>query len=157
VAVPVGSYDVDHLINTGRNYWALDTTVAYTWLDPKRGHEVSLTAGYLVNARNPDTDYKSGSEFHLDWMVAQHFSERLAVGLTGYMLQQVGKDSGTLADGNIDVAGFKGAGFGLGPAVMYTSKTFGRDVTFIAKWIHDLDTKNRFKGDVALLSFALKF
>jgi hypothetical protein len=35
VFVPTGSYDAEG-IKVGRNYWAVDSTVSYTWLDERR-------------------------------------------------------------------------------------------------------------------------
>jgi hypothetical protein len=40
---------------------------------------------------------------------------------------------------------------------MQTVKLGQKDVTFIAKWIHDLETENRMDGDVVMISTAFKF
>jgi hypothetical protein len=83
------------------------------------------------------------------------------VGVTGYYYRQFTDDEGPLVDqlnalgraGN----GFRGEGMGLGPAVLYTPKIFGKDVNLIAKWLHDLDSTNRFEGDRVFLSVAFGF
>ena len=65
--VPVGPWDNDSITNLSFNHWGLDTTGAVTWLDPANGHEISVAAGFTFNWENPDTDYKTGTEFHLEW------------------------------------------------------------------------------------------
>ena len=44
------------MLNLGRNYYSLDIPVTYTYFNPKSGIDISLTAGLMVNWRNPDTD-----------------------------------------------------------------------------------------------------
>jgi hypothetical protein len=68
-------------------------------------------AGFTFNWENPDTDYTTGTEFHIEWALVQHLSKTLAVGIAGYHHQQVTGDSGagaTLGD-------FKGRVTALGP------------------------------------------
>ena len=163
---PTGSYDADRMINLGRNYWTLNPFFAFTWLHPKRGHEVSFTAGYMTNTENHDTDYQSGDEFHFDFHLAQHFSSKFAVGLDGYYYKQISKDKGPFLDqanafltslGKDSLGTFKGETFGLGPALKYTFKLGERDINIIVKWLHDLDTTNRFKTDTTMCAVAFKF
>lgn len=153
---PTGIYDKNRLLNTGRNYWAFDNTVSYTWLQPKRGHEVSLSLGYIFNTTNPVTKYTTGNEFHLDWLVGQRFNERrFAVGATGYWYIQTTNDRGTLPF-RLRPDKFDAQGVGVGAAALWIPKVFGKDVNLIAKWIHDLYTKRRFEGDLFMISVALK-
>ena len=152
---PTGIYDRNRILNVGRNYWAFDNTVAYTWLNTKRGHEVSLNLGYILNTTNPATNYTTGNEFHMDWLAGQHFNERFAVGVTGYCYVQVTHDQGPLPF-HLRPEKFDGRGVGLGAAVLYTPKVFGKDVNLIAKYIHDLWDKRRWQGDLYMISIALK-
>lgn len=165
IYAPTGSYDKDRVINLGRNYWSFDPTLAYTWLDAKRGHEVSLTAGFMLNTENRATNYTSGNAFHLDFTLAQHFSKRFALGLTGYAYRQVSDDRGPLLDrantilpglGLKGLGGFRGQAFGLGGAVSYTASFGRRDVTFVLKGMTDLHRKNRMQSDALMFSVALK-
>lgn len=48
------------MLNLGCNYYSLDIPVTYTYFNPKSGIDISLTAGLMVNWRNPDTDYRTG-------------------------------------------------------------------------------------------------
>jgi hypothetical protein len=152
---PTGDYDHADPISLGRNYWSFDPNVSYTWLHPSRGHELTLTLGYLKNWENPDSHYTTGDEVHIDWTVAQHFSERFAIGITGYWYEQVSSDSGDLPVG-YTASDLDASGAGIGAAVLYTATIGGRDVSFIGKWLTDTKAENRLDGDLVMLSFALK-
>ncbi|MBN1662116.1 MAG: transporter [Deltaproteobacteria bacterium] len=151
IVLPTGKYDPDNLINMGRNYTSYDTDIGFTWLDEKNGHEVSLIAGYLINSTNHKTDYKTGNEFHVDFALNQFFSERFAVGITGYYYQQVTDDSGS---GVVASDGYKSSSAGVGPAV-FVGLT--KDIQIMGKWIWEYHAKNRFKGNWATVSLVVKF
>jgi hypothetical protein len=164
VYVPVGSYEEGRIINLGRNYWSFDPIVTYTWLDPKRGHEVSVTTGIMFNTTNDATGYSSGTEWHLDFMLSQHFSADFAVGLEGSVLRGLTDDSGSLLNkantvlpvlGLKPLDGFRARYFGLGPAVVYSPTIAGKDVNIIAKYLFDVTHENRFNSDYLVVSFAL--
>lgn len=153
-----GSYSADRVINLGRNYWSFDPMLGYTWLDPKRGHEISVLGGIMFNTENPATDYQTGTEAHLGVTFAQHFSKEFAVGILGYYYDQLSDDEGALV-GAIPVGGkgFRSSGLGGGFAVSWAPEIGGKDVTFIAKWMHDFDAARRVEGDLFMFSVALKF
>jgi hypothetical protein len=65
-AIPVGTYDSTHLANIGIGHGALDGGLGYTYFNPQTGNEFSAVAGFTYNFENPDTDYQSGVDFHLD-------------------------------------------------------------------------------------------
>lgn len=141
VYVPVSGYDPNDTINRGRNYWSTVPTFSYTWLDPKRGHEISATTGFMFNSTNNATQYKSGNEWYMDFMVAQHFSPKFAIGMEGYTVQQFTDDSGALLDranvvlpalGLEPLGGFRGRSFGIGPAVVFTPKIGDTNISVIA-------------------------
>jgi hypothetical protein len=155
INIPVGKYNVDNLLNTGRNYYALDIAGSWTWLHPTRGHELSMTAGVLFNERNSDTNYRTGNEFHLDALLGQYFSESFGVGLVGYYYEQISDDDGTII-GWIDGANFQSEGAGFGPAVLYSFKAGERSINLIGKALFDTRAENRFDGDLYMLSVAFK-
>jgi hypothetical protein len=153
-----GSYDAERIINFGRNYWSFDPIISYTWLNTDNGREFSMTTGFMFNTENEATDYQTGTEFHLDWMLAQHLPNNIAVGLEGYYYAQVTDDEGVLVNAiPVGSEGFRSGGWGLGPALSWTPKILEKDVTLTAKWIHDFEASNRFDADVAIVAFALKF
>jgi hypothetical protein len=75
VNVPIGPWSKNSISNLSFNHWGLDTTTAVTWLDPKIGFEISVAPGFTFNWENPDTDFKTGTEFHVEFALLQHFSK----------------------------------------------------------------------------------
>jgi hypothetical protein len=124
-----------------------------TYLNEKTGQDYSVNIGYNYNTENSDTDYQTGEEIHIDYMVNQFFSESWAIGLHGFYLKQISGDSG---DGAI-LGDFKAEAAGVGPAVLWNTRSFGREVTFIAKWLHEFDAERRIEGDHIFASFAMSF
>jgi hypothetical protein len=114
-AVPVGAYNPARLANLGIGHGAIDGGGGYTYFNPQTGHEFSAVAGFTYNFENPDTNYKNGIDFHLDWGASQFLSRQLLVGLVGYAYQQVTGDSGA---GN-RLGDFKSRVFGVGPQIGY--------------------------------------
>ena len=153
IVAPTGEYDKDNLVNTGLNYWTFDTNFAATYLNGETGQDYSVNLGYSYNTENEDTDYQTGQEIHIDYMINQFFSESFAVGVHGFYLEQITGDSG---DGAV-LGGFKAQAAGIGPAVLWNIKIQDTDVALIAKWLHEYDADNRFEGDHVFASFAFSF
>ena len=78
IIAPTGKYDKDELVNLGRNYWSFDTVGGISWFNTKTGTVVDLAPGIMFNTENNDTDYKTGTEFHLDFTANQFLSEGFA-------------------------------------------------------------------------------
>ena len=113
--VPIGRYDPTRLANLGLGYQALDGGVGYTYFDPKAGLEFSGTLGFTYNFKNVHTDYQSGPIMHFDWGASRFLSPQVQVGLVGYVLQQIGCDSG----GGDRVGCFESRVVGIGPQFGY--------------------------------------
>ena len=86
-------------------------------------------------------------------MVNQFFSETFAVGVHGFYLKQISGDSGSGAT----LGSFKAEASGVGPAVLWATKIFDQDVTFIAKWLHEYDAERRLEGEHVMFSLATSF
>jgi hypothetical protein len=112
---PLGDYDPMRLSNIGLGHGAIDTGGGYTYLNPATGNEFSGVAGFTYNFKNPDTQYRSGIDFHFDWGASHFLSKQLFVGLAGYAYQQVTDDSGQ----NPRLGGFRSRVFGVGPQIGY--------------------------------------
>jgi len=153
VIAPTGGYDLDEVVNLGRNYWSFDTVGAATWLGSKTGTEVSIVPGIMFNTRNQHTDYKTGTEFHLDFTLNQFLSETFALGLRGYYYRQVTGDSGSGAR----LGDFESRAVGIGPGLFWRPKELDGRLAFVGKWIHDLSAKYRFESDYVTLGVAWKF
>ena len=152
VFLPTGYYNPKKLTNLGMNYASFDGNVAFTWLSKKR-FELSVNAGYMINAENATTKYLSGNQLHVDWTAAYHVNERLALGAVGYLVAQTTPDSGPGAT----MGSFYSSGTGIGPAATYAIPVGGKDVMLIAKWLHGLGATHSFLGDTVYASFAVKF
>jgi hypothetical protein len=151
IIAPTGDYSTSNLINNGLNYWSFDTNFALTYLNPETGRDLSFNIGHIYNTENDDTGYQTGQEIHLDVAFNQFLSETFAVGLHGFYLKQITGDSGT---GSI-LGDFKAEAAGIGPALLWATRIGDQDVSFIAKWLHEVHAKNRLEGDHLFLSFAL--
>ena len=153
IVTPTGEYDTDDLANTGLNYWTFDTDFAVTYLNDKTGQDYSVNIGYNYNTENLDTDYQTGQEIHIDYMLNQFLSESFAIGVHGFYLKQITGDSG---DGAI-LGDFKAEAAGVGPALLWSPKRFDQKVTFITKWLHEYHAERRIEGDHIFASFVMSF
>jgi hypothetical protein len=153
VIAPWGKYDQSNLVNLGRNYWSFDTVGAVSWFHAKTGTGVDIVPGIMFNTENNDSDYKTGTEFHLDFTANQFLSEGFALGIRGYYYKQLTGDSGSGAL----LGDFKGEAFGLGPAFVWIPKSAGGNLSVLGKWIHDFDSENRLDSDYYILAAYWKF
>lgn len=148
---PVGSYNAERRLNTGLNRWALEPNVAVTWLHPKYGQEVSISMGYTFNLENPATQYTTGQEFHLEYFLGQHLPKGFALGLAGYIYQQVTADTGSGAS----LGAFHGQTIALGPCLTFNSKIAGHPLGLGARYYNELKVKNRFDGQAVFVTLSL--
>ena len=154
IYVPTGGYKLNYPANVGRNYWGFDTTLVMTWLNMKTGTEVSIAPGFLINTTNSTTDYKSGTEFHIDLAVNRHyFAKHYAVGIHAYYYRQISGDSGSGAR----LGSFNGEALGVGPAFLWTPPAGKGRCSIIAKWMFDVSHTNRLHGDYGQLIISYKF
>lgn len=148
VNIPVGSYAKRDLVNIGFNRWAADLTGSLTWFDPSSGWEVSLAPGVTFNGENPDTNYKTGTEFHVEAAVMKHFSKSFAVGLAGYHYQQLTGDSGAGAV----LGSFKGEVSAIGPNLTYNFQIGKTPVLTSVRWLREFNATNRLAGDAGFIT-----
>jgi hypothetical protein len=151
IVTPTADYDDSALANSGLNYWSFDTNFALTHLNMETGREFSMNVGHIYNTENSDTDYQTGQELHLDAVFNQFFSESFAVGIHGFYLKQITGDSGAGAL----LGDFEGEAAAIGPALLWNTQVGKKDVSFIAKWLHEFHAENRIEGDHFFVSFAL--
>jgi hypothetical protein len=156
VYAPTGRYEVGRLANTGKNFWTLEPTVGFMYFGRENGREASVFLGADYNFENPDTDYQSGVQAHVDSTFAQHFplwGGLAGLGINGYWYEQLEGDSGagaTLGD-------FKGRTAGFGPVLSYSTKIGGINVVTEAKWLHEFETKLRPAGDFIWFKLVAQF
>lgn len=152
VTLPVADYDTTEVLNFGRNYYALNSALALAYRKGTEGIEFNIRSGFIWNAENPDTNYRTGNEAYVDGSLNWRFNPAFTAGLTGYAYQQVTGDSG---EGAI-FGEFKGENYAVGPAMRLIVDK-GRRYSIIAKWLHQFETQHHFEGDMVMISLATKF
>ncbi|MFJ3482062.1 transporter [Pseudomonas sp. NPDC090202] len=146
---PTGRYDRNDLANIGRNYWVFEPVYAMSYIDPD-GLNLDAKVMYDFNRKNPDTDYRSGQELHVDYAVGWGLGNGWVLGVGGYMLRQTTDDR---QDGHT-IEDNKGRALAIGPSVKYTSK----DGWFLtAKWESETQVRNRAQGDAYWLKLTVPF
>ncbi len=156
IFAPTGDYEQGKLANPGYNYWTFDPTVGVSYNNAKTGFNAALHAGFSFNTENSDTDYQSGTAFHLEASVQQLLPLGpgfAGIGVEGFMIEQVSGDSGSGAR----LGDFKSSTAGLGPVLTYLLP--GESQNFVAelRWLAELDTDKRLKGDYVWLKLVWQF
>lgn len=149
--IPVGAYDPRRLANLGIGHAAIDGGAGYTYFNPQSGLEFSFVTGLTYNFENPDTHYRNGVDWHLDWGVSQFLSKQLHVGLVGYAYQQLTADSGQPAI----LGDMKSRVFAIGPQVGYIFPVGGYQGYLNLKGYKEFAAENRPEGWNVWLTFAI--
>lgn len=156
IYAPTGSYELGRLGNPGLNYWTFDPIGGFAYANTKSGFNAAAHLGLAFNTENDDTQYKSGNILHLDASIQQVFplgSGFANVGLEGWWFEQVTCDSGAGAT----LGCFKGRTAGIGPVLGYIQPFGQQRLVLEFKWLPELETKNRLKGDYLWLKAVYKF
>jgi hypothetical protein len=156
IYAPTGDYDKGKLANLGKNYWTFEPTVSLSYISSKIGLELSAFAGMDFNTKNHKTDYRSGTQFHLDFTVAEHlplFGGIIGLGANAFYYQQITGDSGSGAS----LGDFKGHTLGIGPVLSYATKIWKKDLVAEVKWLPEIEVKKRLKGDYIWFKLGMVF
>jgi hypothetical protein len=151
INVPIGQWELGNPVNVGFNRWVIDATGALTHLNPQTGVELSGAAGFTFNFENPNTDYKSGTEFHFESAAMLHLSQTFSIGVNGYALKQITGDSGSGAR----LGAFKGQVFAIGPALDYTFMVGQTPVATNVRYFYEFGVENRLQGHAGFLNAAI--
>ena len=156
VYTPTGDYELGRLANPGLNYWSVDPFAGISYNNDKIGFNAGFNVGVMFNTENSDTDYRSGSMFHLDGSIQQMLPVGpgfASLGVEGFYLQQLNADSGQR-----DIFGdFKGRTVGAGPTLGYVLPIGENTLVTELRWLPELDTKNRLQGDSIWLKLVYQF
>lgn len=151
--LPVGSHRQSRLANTGANRWAMDAGAGYTYFDLKQRMEFSVVGGMNYKARNPDSDYRSGAEAHVDWAASYFLWPNVHAGLAGYFYRQLKGDSGSGA-----VLGtLKSRVNGIGPQAGMFFEAGGQAYYLNAKAYKEWGARNRAEGWNFWLTLVMPF
>lgn len=148
VNLPTGAYNRNDPPgkNIGANYYSLEPVFGVSYLG-KDGWEASGKFMYNWKTKNKDTDYQSGDEVHVDYLVGKHFGP-WSVGASGYYLKQISDDK--QAGAKVGPDGNRGQVFAIGPSIKY--ETAGHS-QLIFQWQRETNVKNRFEGDKLWFKF----
>ena len=149
--IPVGLYNSQQLANLGIGHGAVDAGGGYTYFDPQTGHEFSAVIGATYNLTNPSTQYKNGTDGHLDWGASQFLSASLQVGAVGYIYDQLTGDSGSGAK----LGPFESRVIGIGPQIGYLFPVAGMQGYVNLKAYGEFDARNRPSGWNAWLTLSI--
>ena len=150
-SIPVGTYSSTRLANIGIGHGAIDAGAGYTYFNPQTGHEFSAVLGFTGNFKNPDTQYQSGVDMHLDWGASQFLSKQTLVGLVGYAYKQIGCDSGS----GDRVGCFQSQVLGIGPQVGFIFPVGGMQGYLNFKGYKEFAAENRPEGWNAWVTFVI--
>ncbi|WP_354685670.1 transporter [Cupriavidus necator] len=149
---PTGKYDPNALANPSLNNWTFVPQVAYTKMFPEYGLEFDAVAGLQFYTRNSATDYQNAPLFTLDTMLLKRFANGAGVGLIAGTTQQLGDDSGPLAD---RLNGFRGHDWAVGPIVTYDTKIGAKSLLSLSlRWVPTVAGKNRLKSTSTVMGTA---
>ncbi|MCM8595021.1 transporter [Accumulibacter sp.] len=147
IYLPTGKYNANNPTETlGANYFSFEPIFAFTYLN-QSGFEVSAKLMYNIKAENRDTNYQSGDDFHMDYLVGQHFGP-WGIGLAGYYLTQTTDDKR-----NGQNVGNRTRVFAYGPALQYNYQ----GMSFVASWNHETGVDNGFQGNKFFFKFVTGF
>ena len=127
---PTGRYDKSLAANpSAGKFWTFRPAVQFSYIGD--GWDAGTRVAYSYNTRNTDTKYKSGSYTNVDLTAMKSVSESTRVGVSGYAVNQLTKDSTGLSDTEFAAQGAviearqeatldqKGHVYGVGPEVAY--------------------------------------
>jgi len=139
LTLPTGAYSSSRAFNPGRNHFA--GTFYYALTRPFAEHfDANLRVNLTVNARNPDTRYRSGVESGADYSLNRRFGSRWLAGVNGYAQYQLTDDK--LRGERVD-DGRRLRVFAIGPQVAYRGDGWG----IVGKWQRETGARNRAEGD----------
>jgi hypothetical protein len=157
MVAPTGDYQKGQLANPGKNHWMFDWLLGLSYLSHKTGTEFTMFAGYAISTENPATNYRNGDVFHLEGTLQQYLplskQTLFGVGVNGFYYQQVTADSGSGALLGANV----GTDIGVGPVVTLIHKAEKYNFSVQAKWLPEIDTRNRLSGDWVWVVAGLEF
>jgi len=156
VFAPTGEYKQGDLANPGLNYWSFDPIIGASYNHDKLGFNGALYGGIIFNTENNDTDYQSGSQLHIEGSVQQLLPVGpgfASLGAEAFYLQQLEVDSGQKEI----FQDFKGRTVGIGPTLGYILPVGENTLVVELRWLPELESKNRLKGDYYWLKIVYQF
>jgi len=160
VIIPTGEYDKYRRVNPGYgNFYTFRPSIQYAFIGD--GWDVGARLVWSYNTRNKDTGYRSGNIMNIDYQAMAFVSDDVRIGLQGYVVQQLSRDSQDLTGfSTTDVAklaqdtstGNKMHVYAAGPAVSWLKN--GGEFLLEGKFLQEFDARNRAEGQAFWLMFS---
>jgi hypothetical protein len=155
IFAPTASFTPGNLSNVGAGAWTVMPHAAHTYVWPKQGLELDNFVGFDIYSRTSATNYRSGTMFHWDGMLLKYVARnRFAAGAIVGNLTQINDDMGVLAD---QLHGFRGRGWGAGPAALYIVKRENPAVLLQLRAVPEFAVTNLTQGITLLLGLTFKW
>jgi hypothetical protein len=155
--VPTGKYDKNAATNSGfGKFYTFRPSFQYGFIGD--GWDVGARMVLSFNTKNKDTNYKSGTMFNVDFAAMKFVTEDLRVGLQGYVVNQLTKDSSDDAtvQAAIDAAdGAKMRAYAAGPALGWIVN--GGEMVVEGKLLKEFGARNRSEGTTYMLMLSKPF
>ncbi|MGQ0595933.1 SphA family protein [Aquabacterium sp.] len=159
IVLPTGDYNAAQRVNPGYgNFVTFRPSVQYAFIGD--GWDVGARAVLSFNTRNKDNGYFSGNMFNLDWQLMKFVSDDVRVGLQGYFVRQLSKDTQDLsiyspaqlsAGAAKEITnGNKASVNAAGPAVGWLKN--GGEMLLEGKFLKEFDARNRTEGQAFWLT-----
>lgn len=160
VVLPTGNYNVSRRVNTGYgNFYTFRPSVQYSFVGD--GWDLGGRAVMSFNTRNKDNGYYSGNMFNFDWQAMAFVSDDWRVGVQGYFVRQISRDTQNLSgfsDAEITernlrkeiISGNKTSVTAVGPAVGWLMN--GGEMMVEGKFMREFNARNRTEGQAFWLT-----
>lgn len=155
--LPTGEYDKVNATNPGfGKFYTFRPSFQYGFIGD--GWDVGARLVLSFNTKNKDTNYKSGTMLNVDFAAMKFVTEDLRLGVQGYVVNQLTKDSSddaTLQAG-IDAAdGAKMRAYAVGPALGWIVN--GGEMMVEGKLLKEFGARNRAEGTTYMLTVSKPF
>ena len=159
IVLPTGDYNAAQRVNPGYgNFVTFRPSVQYAFIGD--GWDVGARAVLSFNTRNKDNGYYSGNMFNLDWQLMKFVSDDVRVGLQGYFVRQLSKDTQDLSlyspaqlsagAAKEIINGNKASVNAAGPAIGWLKN--GGEMLLEGKFLKEFDARNRTEGQAFWLT-----
>jgi hypothetical protein len=155
--VPTGKYDKNSAVNSGfGKFYTFRPSFQYGFIGD--GWDVGARMVLSFNTKNKDTHYKSGTMFNVDFAAMKFVTEDVRLGLQGYVVNQLTKDSSD--DANVQAAidaadGAKMRAYAAGPALGWIVN--GGEMVVEGKLLKEFGARNRSEGTTYMLMLSKPF
>lgn len=146
--LPIGSYSNGATLNVSNNRFAIQPVFGLRYKN-ESGIDVGISPRISFNWENDDTNYKTGTEFFVDYMAGYKIGQWQPA-IVGYYSTQFENDE---QDG-VKIANSKTEGFAIGPAIQYQFKS---GPLISASWQKDIIAKNKAENEGFYFSAAIKY